>query len=562
MANRTGGQILVDQLLIHGATDAFCVPGESYLAVLDALHDASMKVTICRAEGGACMMAEAAGKLTGKPGICFVTRGPGATNASPGIHIADQDSTPLILFVGQIDGSMREREAFQELDYRAVFGTMTKWATEIDDAARIPEIISRAFHIATSGRPGPVVIALPEDVLTDLADVADAEPYQVTEQHPAQAQMADLARRFAAARSPVAILGGSRWSPEAIADFQAVAERFDLPVAVSFRRQMLFPADHPNFAGDLGIGPNPKLLARIKESDLVLLVGGRLSEMPSQSYTLFGIPNPGRPLVHVHADPEELGRVYRPTLAINASPVGFCAALKTIEPPKSPAWKGAGAAAHEAYIAWSEQPTPVPGEFHPGEMVRWRRSQLARLFYKLINSSQRFDIPQNAGDFRVMRGAVVKALTQVRDKRRFNKGLFAWAGFRQKAVLYTPDNRASGTSKWSRLNLLAFSLEGFTSFSVIPLRIISLCGVLAALAGAVYGAKVFFEVIFYGIAVPGYPSLLVVVVLLGGLNLTLLGLIGEYVWVTLSESKDRPVYIVRDIIAAKDGEPGQGATRP
>ncbi len=192
----------------------------------------------------------------------------------------------------------------------------------------------------------------------------------------------------------------------------------------------------------------------------------------------------------------------------------------------------------------------------------WRRSQLARLFYKPINSSQRFDIPQNAGDFRVMRGAVVKALTQVRDKRRFNKGLFAWAGFRQKAVLYTPDNRASGTSKWSRLNLLAFSLEGFTSFSVIPLRIISLCGVLAALAGAVYGAKVFFEVIFYGIAVPGYPSLLVVVVLLGGLNLTLLGLIGEYVWVTLSESKDRPVYIVRDIIAAKDGEPGQGATRP
>ncbi len=192
----------------------------------------------------------------------------------------------------------------------------------------------------------------------------------------------------------------------------------------------------------------------------------------------------------------------------------------------------------------------------------WRRSQLARLFYKLINSSQRFDIPQNAGDFRVMRGAVVKALTQVRDKRRFNKGLFAWAGFRQKAVLYTPDNRASGTSKWSRLNLLAFSLEGFTSFSVIPLRIISLCGVLAALAGAVYGAKVFFEVIFYGIAVPGYPSLLVVVVLLGGLNLTLLGLIGEYVWVTRSESKDRPVYIVRDIIAAKDGEPGQGATRP
>jgi acetolactate synthase-1/2/3 large subunit len=376
MANRNGGQILVDQLILHGTTDAFCVPGESYLAVLDALHDASIKVTICRAEGGACMMAEAAGKLTAKPGICFVTRGPGATNASPAIHIADQDSTPLILFVGQIERGMREREAFQELDYRAVFGTMTKWATEIDDAARIPEIISRAFHVATSGRPGPVVIALPEDVLTDLVEVADAEPYRVTEQHPSAGQIDDLGRRLAAAKSPVAILGGSRWSPETIAAFQAFAERFDLPVAVSFRRQMLFPCDHPNFAGDLGIGPNPKLLARIKESDLVLLVGGRLSEMPSQSYTLFGIPDPGRPLVHVHPDPEELGRVYRPALAINASPAGFCAALGAIEPQKPVAWAGAAAEAHEAYIAWSEQPAPVAGSFHPGEMVRWLRSRL------------------------------------------------------------------------------------------------------------------------------------------------------------------------------------------
>ena len=220
------------------------------------------------------------------------------------------------------------------------------------------------------------MIALPEDVLTDLADVADAEPYQVTEQHPSAVQIDELAKRFAAAKAPIAILGGSRWSPETIAQFQSFAERFDLPVAVSFRRQMLFPADHPNFAGDLGIGPNPKLLARIKESDLVLLVGGRLSEMPSQSYTLFGIPNPGRPLVHVHADPEELGRVYRPALSINASPAGFCAALKAIEPPQAPAWAGAAAAAHENYIAWSEQPAPVPGEFHPGEMVRWLRSQL------------------------------------------------------------------------------------------------------------------------------------------------------------------------------------------
>src|SRR6478736_8432697 len=192
MAERTGGQILVDQLLIHGATDAFCVPGESYLAVLDALHDAKLKVTICRAEGGAAMMAEAAGKLTGKPGICFVTRGPGATNASPGIHIADQDSTPMILFVGQIERGMREREAFQELDYRAVFGTQAKWVTEIDQVERITELISRAFHVATSGRPGPVVIALPEDVLTDMAAVADAPRYTVIESHPAPEQMTQL----------------------------------------------------------------------------------------------------------------------------------------------------------------------------------------------------------------------------------------------------------------------------------------------------------------------------------------------------------------------------------
>lgn len=376
MAERTGGQILVDQLLIHGATDAFCVPGESYLAVLDALHDAEMKVTICRAEGGAAMMAEAAGKLTGKPGICFVTRGPGATNASPGIHIADQDSTPMILFVGQIERGMREREAFQELDYRAVFGTMTKWATEIDDAARIPEIISRAFHVATAGRPGPVVIALPEDVLTDLADVPDAAPYQVTETHPSLLQTIDLQKRLWAAKAPIAILGGSRWDPQAIARFQRFAERFDLPVAVSFRRQMIFPADHANFAGDLGIGPNPKLLKRIQDSDLVLLVGGRLSEMPSQSYTLFGIPNPGRPLVHVHPDAEELGRVYRPELAINASPTAFCAALETVHPPQVIPWAGAAAEAHDAYLAWSEQPAPVPGKFHPGEMVTWLRRNI------------------------------------------------------------------------------------------------------------------------------------------------------------------------------------------
>ena len=325
--SRTGGQILVDQLLIHGVDHIFCVPGESYLAALDALHDASIEVTVCRQEGGAAMMAEAYGKLTGRPGICFVTRGPGATNASPGIHIAKQDSTPMILFVGQIERGMREREAFQELDYRAAFGPLAKWATEVDDPARFPEIVSRAFHVATSGRPGPVVIALPEDVLTEMAAVADAPRYQIVETHPGLTQMAELQKLLHDAKNPVALLGGSRWSEVAVQRFERFAERFELPVACTFRRQMLFPADHASYIGDLGLGVNPKLLARIKDADLVLLVGGRLSEIPSQAYTLLDIPAPQQTLVHVHPDPSEIGRVYAPHLAINASPIAFTAAL-------------------------------------------------------------------------------------------------------------------------------------------------------------------------------------------------------------------------------------------
>jgi acetolactate synthase I/II/III large subunit len=370
LKSRTGGHILVDQLMIHGVTDAFCVPGESYLAVLDALHDAAIRVTVCRQEGGAGMMAEASAKITGKTGICFVTRGPGATNASPAIHIASQDSTPMILFVGQIERGMREREAFQEMDYRAAFGPLAKWATEIDDAARIPEIISRAFHVATSGRPGPVVIALPEDMLADMAEVADAKAFHPIETHPSLLQTIDLQKRLWAAKSPVAILGGSRWSEHAVERFARFAERFDLPVMVSFRRQMLFPADHRCFAGDLGIGPNPKLLARIKAADLVLMVGGRMSEMPSQSYTLFGIPDPGVPLVHVHPDAGELGRVYAPALAINASPTGFCAALETVHPPQSIAWAGAADAAHADYLEWADPSRiTIPGSLQMGQVM-------------------------------------------------------------------------------------------------------------------------------------------------------------------------------------------------
>ncbi|MBZ6077818.1 thiamine pyrophosphate-binding protein [Microvirga puerhi] len=375
--SRTGGQILVDQLLVHGVDHIFCVPGESYLAALDALHDADIKVTVCRQEGGAAMMAEAHGKLTGRPGICFVTRGPGATNASPGLHIAKQDSTPMILFVGQIERGMREREAFQELDYRAVFGPMVKWATEVDDPARFPELVSRAFHIATSGRPGPVVIALPEDVLTETAIVADAPPYKVIESHPAPEQMAELQDLLHKAERPMVLLGGSRWSKEAVADFARFAGDFKLPIACTFRRQMLFSADHPSYAGDLGLGVNPKLLERIKSADLVLLVGGRLSEIPSQAYTLLNIPAPRQKLVHIHPDSSELGRVYSPHLAINASPTAFASALKTLKAPGTIHWGAETETAHASYLAWSD-PSKIhhPGQLQMGEVMAHLRKML------------------------------------------------------------------------------------------------------------------------------------------------------------------------------------------
>ena len=373
---RSGGEVLVDQLVVHGVRHAFCVPGESYLAALDAFHDRAVAVTVCRHESGAAIMAEAAGKLTGRPGVCFVTRGPGATNSSAGIHIARQDSTPMIVFVGQVGREMREREAFQELDYRAVFSTMAKWVTEIDEAERIPELVSRAFYTATDGRPGPVVIALPEDMLTDRVSVADAAAFEPIETWPGLTDMMRLQKLLWAAERPIVLAGGSRWSEPARASLMRFAERFALPVATTFRRGHLFDALHPCYAGDLGIGVNPKLLARIKAADVVVLIGGRLSEMPSQGYTLFDIPNPRTQFVHVHPGAEELGRVYRPDLAINASPTAFAAALEGVEPPGEIKWRDATRTAHEDYLAFSEQPTAVPGAVNLGEVVAWLRAQL------------------------------------------------------------------------------------------------------------------------------------------------------------------------------------------
>jgi len=374
---RTAAEVLVDQLIVNGVRHAFCVPGESYLAVLDAFHDRDLAITMCRHEGGAAMMAEAVGKVTGRPGVCFVTRGPGATNASAGIHIARQDSSPMLVFVGQVARRMREREAFQELDYRAVFGSMTKWATEIDDPARVPEIVSRAFHVAANGRPGPVVVALPEDMLTERVAVGDAPPYQPVETAPGRVEMDRFAALLATSERPIVLLGGSRWTQAGCAAAARFAENFVLPVATTFRRGHLFDALHANYAGDLGIGPNPKLVARVKAADLVVLIGGRLSEMPSQGYTLLDIPAPQMTFVHVHPGVDELGRVYRPHLAVNATPAAFAIAAATLDPPANPRWGSQAKAAHDEYLAFSERATEVPGGVNLGAILIWLRDHLA-----------------------------------------------------------------------------------------------------------------------------------------------------------------------------------------
>jgi acetolactate synthase-1/2/3 large subunit len=372
----TAGRLIAEALVNNGVERIFCVPGESYLALLDALYDTGIAVTVCRHEGAAAFAADAWGKLTGRPGIVMATRGPGATNASAGVHVARQDSTPLILFLGQVGRRMRGREAFQEVDFRQMFAPLAKWVEEIDDAARAPEIVARAFSMATAGRPGPVVISLPEDMLRDETSALNPPPSAPVETHPGLTRMAELQKMLWAAKRPFVILGGSRWSEAAVAGVRRFVERFDLPVGVSFRRQMLFDHDHPNYAGDVGIGPNPALAKRIREADVLLVVGGRMGEMPSSGYTLLDIPEPKQALVHVHPDPEELGKVYRPTLSINATPTGFVAAAESLQPPhREIAWAAETRQARRDYESWS---TPVAnaGPVQLAEIVMWLRARL------------------------------------------------------------------------------------------------------------------------------------------------------------------------------------------
>ena len=366
---RSGGQILVEQLRLHGARFAFGVPGESYLAVLDALNDApEIRYIVCRQEGGAAMMADAYGKLTGAPGICMVTRGPGATNASAGLHIAHQDSTPMILLIGQVGRTMMEREAFQEVDYRRAFGQMAKWVAQIDRAERIPEFMARAFSIATSGRPGPVVLALPEDMLRERVAVGDAAPYRSSQAHPGADDMARLRALLAQAQRPFAILGGSGWSAQAVADFQAFAAANKLPVGAGFRRQDRFDNTHPNYAGNVGIGIDPNLERRIREADLLLVVGARLGEMTTSGYSLVDIPRPRQILVHVHASAEELGRVYQADLPINAGMAAFAAAARAMAPLEAAPWAETAAAAHRDYLDHIA-PTKIPGALQMAEVM-------------------------------------------------------------------------------------------------------------------------------------------------------------------------------------------------
>ena len=368
-ALRSGGQILIDQLVIQGVERAYCVPGESFLAALDAMNDAPIEVTVCRQEAGAAMMALTEGRLTGRPGICFVTRGPGATNAAHGVHIAEHDSAPMILFIGQVERAMIGRGAFQEMDYRALFASTCKLVAQIETAGQIPEIIQRAFHTAMQGRPGPVVIALPEDMLFERVVAPDAPRVAPSPIWPGLAQMAELQKMLWAADRPIAILGGGGWSERARAAFVRFAERFDMPVAGSFRRASAFDGEHENYVGEIGLSANPKLKARIEAADLVVLVGGRMSEAAAQGYTLFRIPAPRQRLVHVHADANEIGRNYHPVLGIVATSPEFCAALEGVEPPATIPWSAETRAARADYLAWSDKAPPNPGRVQMSEIV-------------------------------------------------------------------------------------------------------------------------------------------------------------------------------------------------
>lgn len=354
---RIAGHLLVECLIAQGVTHAFGVPGESYLAVLDGFHQHADRIrfVVNRQEGGAAFMAEAQGKLTGRPGVCFVTRGPGATNASIGLHTAFQDSTPMVLFVGDVASDARDREAFQEVDFAAFFGPSTKGFAKrverIDDARRIPEYVARAFATAMNGRPGPVVLVLPEDMLTQAVDAAPLPRVEPVQAWSDPGALRELRTLLLAAQRPLVIAGGGGWTPQSAAALQRFAENWQLPVANAFRFQDCFDNHHPNYAGDVGLGINPALAARVRESDLILAIGPRLGEATTGGYTLIEAPVPQQKLVHIHASAEELGRVYQPTLALQATMNAAARSLEVLTAPPGVAWGQWTQACHADYLA-------------------------------------------------------------------------------------------------------------------------------------------------------------------------------------------------------------------
>jgi acetolactate synthase-1/2/3 large subunit len=369
---RTAARILVDQLVVHGVDTAFCVPGESYLGVLDAIGDSPIRLITTRHEAAAANMAEADGKLTGRPGLCLVTRAPGATHAAVGVHTAFQDSTPLILLVGQVPRSHLGREAFQELDYARMFGEMAKWVTVADEAAALPELVSHAFHTATSGRPGPVVIALPEDVQADEADVPDAEPYRAAQASPAAEDVERVLELIAGAERPLLVVGGGGWSEQAGREVIAFAEASNVPVVTSFRRQDYVDNASLVYAGVLTIGMDPALGRRVQDADVILALGTRLGEIATRQYSLLQPPRPSQTLIHVHADPDELGRVYEADLPIVSGSPQFTAALRPVEGERRAGWVEDARADYLANLRHD----PLPGDLQLGDVLAHLRERL------------------------------------------------------------------------------------------------------------------------------------------------------------------------------------------
>lgn len=361
-----GGALLVDCLAAQGVERVFCIPGESYLAALDGLYDKDIDVVIARHEGGAAIMAEATGKLTGRPGVAFVTRGPGATNASAGVHIAFQDSTPMVLFIGQVASDQRDREAFQEVDYRAMFGPLAKWVGEIDRADRIPEYVSHAFHVAQTGRPGPVVLALPEDMLSGPAVGQAVAAATLPSGQVGEADIAAVVDRLAQAKRPLVIVGGASWSAEAAAAMGEFAATMGLPVGASFRCQDFLDNRHPNYVGDVGIGINPALAGRVRDADVILALGARLGEMTTSGYTLLTPPVAAQDLIHIHADPSEIGRVYRPDIAVVGQPGPVVQQLaRAAKNRDGGAWLTQARADYEAW----QQPQETPGDLKMEQVI-------------------------------------------------------------------------------------------------------------------------------------------------------------------------------------------------